>query len=140
MKKLILFITVTCLLALFAAGQANVTTTPTGLKYIDHKVGTGDEAVKGTTVHVEYTGWFYENEKRGAKFDSSVGSEAPFMFPLGAGRVIKGWDEGIQGMKVGGKRELIIPPDLAYGSRGFPGAIPPNSTLNFEVELLGVRK
>jgi FKBP-type peptidyl-prolyl cis-trans isomerase len=125
--------------ALMVWGQAKMNTTSSGLKYIDHTVGTGDEAVKGATVEVHYTGWLYVNGARGSKFDSSVG-KAPFPFPLGAGRVIKGWDEGVQGMKVGGKRELIIPPDLAYGSRGFPGAIPPNSTLNFEVELLKVTK
>jgi FKBP-type peptidyl-prolyl cis-trans isomerase len=140
MKKPFLLIAALSVFALFAAGQDKVITTPSGLKYVDLKVGTGDEAVKGATVQVDYTGWLYQNGVRGAQFDSSIGSGAPFTFPLGAGRVIKGWDEGVQGMKVGGKRQLIIPPDLAYGARGFPGAIPPNSTLEFEVDLKAVRK
>ena len=111
-----------------------------GLTYIDHKVGDGDEAVKGVMVTVHYTGWLYENGKRGKKFDSSHDRGRPFSFKLGAGMVIKGWDQGVKGMKVGGKRELIIPPDLGYGSRGAGNAIPPNSTLDFEVELLKVAK
>src|SRR5262249_37597678 len=114
--------------------------TKSGLKYIDHKVGTGDEAVKGTTVEVHYTGWLYEGGKRGKKFDSSLDRNSPFSFPLGAGRVIKGWDEGVQGMKVGGKRELFIPAELGYGSAGAGAVIPPNATLDFEVELLAVKK
>jgi len=97
--------------------------------------GTGAEAAAGKTVEVHYTGWL----TNGTKFDSSVDSGRPFRFRLGAGEVIKGWDLGVTGMKVGGKRKLTIPPELAYGSKGFPGAIPPNSTLVFEVELLGVR-
>jgi FKBP-type peptidyl-prolyl cis-trans isomerase len=138
-KKPFLFIVALSVCVLLAAGQAKVITTPSGLKYVDLKVGTGDEAVKGATVQVDYTGWLYQNGTRGTQFDSSVG-RAPFNFPLGAGRVIRGWDEGVQGMKIGGKRQLIIPPDLGYGARGFPGAIPPNSTLEFEVELKGVTK
>lgn len=114
--------------------------TDSGLTYIDHKVGTGDEATKGATVEVHYTGWLYSGGKRGKKFDSSVDRGKPFSFKLGAGNVIKGWDEGVQGMKVGGKRELIIPSKLGYGSRGAGGVIPPNATLNFEVELLKVKK
>jgi FKBP-type peptidyl-prolyl cis-trans isomerase len=110
-------------------------TTPSGLKYVDQVVGTGDVAVTGKTVSVHYTG-LLEN---GKKFDSSVDRGQPFSFPLGAGRVIKGWDEGVQGMKVGGKRKLTIPSDLGYGSRGAGGVIPPNATLIFDVELLGVR-
>ena len=110
-------------------------TTPSGLKYVDHVVGTGDAAVAGKTVNVHYTGWL----ENGKKFDSSVDRGQPFSFPLGAGRVIKGWDEGVQGMKVGGKRKLTIPSDLGYGSRGAGGVIPPNATLIFDVELLGVR-
>jgi FKBP-type peptidyl-prolyl cis-trans isomerase FkpA len=121
--------------------DSKAVTTPSGLKYTDEKVGTGDEAVKGSTVDVHYTGWLYEGGKRTKKFDSSVDRGKPFTFKLGAGQVIKGWDEGVQGMKVGGKRELIIPPNLAYGSRDVGGGlIPPNSTLDFEVELLKVSK
>jgi FKBP-type peptidyl-prolyl cis-trans isomerase len=115
-------------------------TTKSGLKYIDQKVGTGDTAVKGKIVQVNYTGWLYVNGKRGAKFDSSLDRNMPFDFPLGMKQVIAGWDEGVEGMKVGGKRELIIPPDLAYGSRAMGNVIPANSTLDFEVELLKVGK
>lgn len=141
MKHTLTFTTLLLGLTLAASGQGNVNTTKSGLKYIDHKAGAGDEAVRGTTVQVHYTGWLYVDGKRGKKFDSSVDRGTPFDFPLGAGRVIKGWDEGVQGMKIGGKRELIIPPDLAYGSRDVGnGLIPPNSTLNFEVELLKVTK
>lgn len=109
-------------------------TTSSGLQYIDLKVGTGATAQAGQTVTVHYTGWL----ENGKKFDSSVDRGKPFSFPLGAGRVIKGWDEGVQGMKVGGKRKLIIPSALGYGARGAGGAIPPHATLIFEVELLGV--
>jgi FKBP-type peptidyl-prolyl cis-trans isomerase FkpA len=115
-------------------------TTNSGLKYIDHTLGTGTEAAKGNTVQVHYTGWLYTNGVRGAKFDSSLDRGQPFSFSLGAGAVIRGWDEGVQGMKIGGKRELIIPPELGYGSRNIPGVIPANSTLDFEVELLAVSK
>jgi peptidylprolyl isomerase len=114
-------------------------TTASGLKYTDLVVGKGDEAKKGDTVDVNYTGWLYVNGKRGEKFDSSVG-RGPFTVQVGQGRVIKGWDEGLQGMRVGGKRELIIPPDLGYGARGAGGVIPPNATLDFEVELLKITK
>ena len=110
------------------------------LKSIDHKVGTGEEATNGSTVEVHYTGWLYADGKRGEKFDSSVDRDEPFRFKLGARQVIKGWDEGVQGMKVGGKRELIIPSKLGYGSSGAGGVIPPNATLDFEVELLKVSK
>ena len=127
-------------IALFAQGQANMTTTKSGLKYIDQKVGTGDVAVKGATVQVNYTGWLYVNGKRGSKFDSSLDRNTPFDFKLGARQVIPGWDEGVEGMKVGGKRELIIPADLAYGSRAVGGVIPANSILDFEVELLKITK
>src|SRR5438270_13887681 len=117
------------------AGAATTEVTmPDGLKYTDDQLGTGTEAQAGKTVSVHYTGWLLD----GTKFDSSRDRNQPFTFPLGAGRVIKGWDEGVAGMKVGGKRTLIIPPDLAYGSRA-TGPIPPNSTLKFEVELLDVK-
>ena len=116
-------------------------TTPSGLKYTDQKVGTGDQAAKGATVEVHYTGWLYVDGKRGKKFDSSVDRGQPFKFNLGAKQVIAGWDEGVEGMKVGGKRELIIPPNLGYGARDVGnGLIPANSTLDFEVELLKVTK
>jgi FKBP-type peptidyl-prolyl cis-trans isomerase FkpA len=111
-----------------------VITTKTGLQYSDEKVGTGPEANNGNTVEVHYTGWL----KDGSKFDSSRDRGKPFAFTLGAGMVIKGWDEGVAGMKVGGKRKLVIPSDLAYGPRGRPG-IPPDSELTFDVELLQVR-
>lgn len=106
------------------------------------KAGDGAEAQPGQTVSVHYTGWLYEPgaaERHGTKFDSSRDRGQPFRFPLGAGRVIKGWDEGVAGMKVGGQRTLIIPPHMGYGSRGAGGAIPPNATLIFDVELLGVK-
>lgn len=114
-----------------------MTKTPSGLQYIDHKEGEGDEATGGSDVEVHYTGWLYVDGKRGKQFDSSA-SRGPFRFQLGARRVIAGWDEGVAGMKVGGKRELIIPPQLGYGNREIPGVIPAGSTLNFEVELLKV--
>jgi FKBP-type peptidyl-prolyl cis-trans isomerase len=109
-------------------------TTSSGLQYTDIKVGAGATAQAGQTVSVHYTGWL----ENGKKFDSSVDRGQPFSFPLGAGRVIKGWDEGVQGMKVGGKRKLTIPSNLGYGARGAGGVIPPNATLIFEVELLGL--
>jgi FKBP-type peptidyl-prolyl cis-trans isomerase len=116
-------------------GAGQEVTTPSGLKYTDTKIGTGAEAKAGQTVDVHYTGWL----TNGTKFDSSKDHGQPFTFPLGGGRVIKGWDEGVQGMKVGGVRKLTIPPDLGYGARGAGGVIPPNATLVFEVELLGVK-
>jgi FKBP-type peptidyl-prolyl cis-trans isomerase len=106
----------------------------TGLKYLDEVVGNGESPSPGNIVTVHYTGWL----ENGTKFDSSVDRGQPFEFPIGTGRVIKGWDEGVMSMKVGGKRKLIIPPSLGYGARNL-GKIPPNSTLIFEVELLGVR-
>ena len=112
------------------------TTTSSGLQYWDIAVGTGATAVAGKAVKVHYTGWLTD----GKKFDSSVDRGQPFQFSLGAGQVIKGWDEGVAGMKVGGKRQLRIPPELGYGPRGAGGVIPPNATLIFDVELLDVGK
>lgn len=109
--------------------------TDSGLQYWDIKVGTGAEAKAGATVRVHYTGWF----TNGKKFDSSVDAHQPYEFMLGAGNVIKGWDEGIAGMKVGGKRQLRIPPELAYGDAGFKDIVPPNATLIFDVQLLSVK-
>ena len=112
---------------------------PNGLKYTDTKTGDGATATPGNKVSVHYTGWLYNNGAKGAKFDSSVDRGQPFQFTLGAHQVIAGWDEGVAGMKVGGKRTLIIPPALGYGARGAGGVIPPNATLMFDVELLGVQ-
>jgi peptidylprolyl isomerase len=114
-------------------------TTSSGLQIIDTKAGTGPSPRAGQTAVVHYTGWLYVNGTKGKKFDSSVDRNEPFSFPVGQGRVIRGWDEGVATMKVGGKRTLIIPPQLGYGARGAGGAIPPNATLIFDVELLGVK-
>ena len=115
-------------------------TLPSGLQYEDTVAGSGAEATAGQRVKVHYTGWLHDPtapNQRGKKFDSSKDRGDPFAFPLGAGHVIRGWDEGVQGMKVGGTRVLVIPADLGYGARGAGGVIPPNATLMFEVELLG---
>jgi FKBP-type peptidyl-prolyl cis-trans isomerase len=121
-----------------AAGPTKVTgegtKTASGLQYWDIKAGTGQEAKKGDHVQVHYTGWLTS----GKKFDSSVGGK-PFEFRIGNGDVIKGWEEGVTGMKIGGKRQLKIPPDLAYGKDGYPGAIPPNATLIFDIQLIGIK-
>ena len=114
-------------------------TTESGLQYIELTEGEGAEATAGQNVVVHYTGWLRNDDgTKGAKFDSSKDRNDPFEFALGAGMVIRGWDEGVQGMKIGGTRQLIIPSELGYGSRGAGGVIPPNATLIFDVELLGV--
>jgi len=151
MRTVIVVVIVMLALALFAGravaqaakpaatGPTKVTGDPiktaSGLEYWDIKVGTGAVAQSGMHVKVDYTGWLTD----GKKFDSSVGTGKPFSFTLGASQVIKGWDEGVAGMKVGGKRQLRIPPDLAYGAKGYPGAIPPNATLIFDVKLVEVK-
>jgi FKBP-type peptidyl-prolyl cis-trans isomerase FkpA len=117
------------------------TTMPSGLQFDDTTTGTGAEATAGQRVKVHYTGWLYDptaKDYRGKKFDSSKDRGQPFSFGLGGGEVIRGWDEGVQGMKVGGTRVLTIPPDMGYGARGAGGVIPPNAKLVFEVDLLGV--
>ena len=119
-------------------GESKMEKTPSGLQYEDVVVGTGAQPKSGQTCVMHYTGWLWENGAKGKQFDSSVGKR-PFEFPLGMGRVIKGWDEGVASMKVGGKRNLLIPGSLGYGAKGYPGLIPPNATLYFEVELLGVK-
>ena len=139
-----LWLIVSLLIALAILGAAfwkyysphgSETTTPTGLKYVDHVVGTGESPSPGKTVIIHYTGWL----ENGTKFDSSVDRCEPLTFPIGIGKVIKGWDEGVITMKVGGKRRLIIPPELGYGARGAGNVIPPNATLIFDVELLGIK-
>ena len=121
------------------AAEPKVTEMPDGLKYTDSKVGDGAVASPGATVSVHYTGWLDKDGAKGAKFDSSLDRGQPFQFTLGAHQVIAGWDEGVAGMKVGGERTLIIPPELGYGARGAGGVIPPNATLMFDVELLAVK-
>jgi peptidylprolyl isomerase len=126
-------------IAATAQSPGKTMTTASGLQIADTKAGTGATPRTGQICVMHYTGWLYQNGAKGAKFDSSVDRGQPFEFPIGTGRVIKGWDEGVASMKVGGKRTLIIPPDLGYGARGAGGVIPPNATLIFEVELLGVK-
>jgi len=121
------------------ARAAGETTTPSGLRIIDVKPGTGPVPKAGQTVTVNYTGWLFVDGKKGKKFDSSLDRNEPFSFPLGQGQVIKGWDEGLATMHVGGKRTLIIPPDLGYGASGAGGDIPPGATLIFDVDLLSVK-
>ena len=123
-------------LSALAAGEV---TTPSGLRIIDVKPGTGPVPKAGQTVTVNYTGWLFVNGKKSKKFDSSLDRGEPFSFTLGQGQVIKGWDEGLATMHVGGKRTLIIPPDLGYGARGAGGDIPPGATLIFDVDLLGAK-
>jgi FKBP-type peptidyl-prolyl cis-trans isomerase len=122
------------------ASSKKMQKTASGLEYADEKEGTGETPTSGQTVIVHYTGWLWENNAKGKKFDSSKDRNAPFVFPVGEGRVIKGWDEGVATMKVGGTRKLLIPPSLAYGDRGAGGVIPANATLLFEVELLDLMK
>ena len=114
-------------------------TTSSGLQFTDTEVGTGATPQPNQICVMHYTGWLYENGVKGKKFDSSLDRGQPFEFRIGVGQVIRGWDEGVAGMKVGGKRTLIIPPELGYGARGAGGVIPPSATLLFEVELLGVK-
>ena len=120
------------------AQQPETVSLPSGLRYADTQVGDGPQATPGQRVSVHYTGWLDNGGNAGKKFDSSLDRRQPFQFRLGGGEVIKGWDEGVAGMRVGDKRRLIIPSDLGYGSRGAGGVIPPNATLIFEVELLGI--
>ena len=131
--------TLSLTLSIPTMSDAAPTTTSSGLQYTDTKVGTGVTPKRGQTAVVHYTGWLYNDGAKGKKFDSSVDRGEPFSFPVGMGRVIKGWDEGVVSMKVGGKRTLIIRPDLGYGARGAGGVIPPNATLIFDVELLDVK-
>ncbi len=116
-----------------------MTTTASGLAYEDTHLGTGASPAKGQTCVMHYTGWLWIDGKKAEKFDSSVDRGRPFTFPIGAGRVIKGWDEGVASMKIGSKRTLLIPPELGYGASGAGGVIPPHATLLFEVELLDVK-
>ena len=135
------FIAATGLVAITpASAQAQTAvTTPSGLQIIDTKIGAGATPKPGQICVMHYTGWLYEAGKKGKKFDSSVDRNEPFEFPIGQRQVIAGWDEGVATMKVGGKSTLIIPPALGYGARGAGGVIPPNATLMFDVELLGVK-
>ena len=122
-----------------AQNTGKAVTTSSGLEIIDTQVGTGASPKPGQICVMHYTGWLYENGQKGKKFDSSVDRNEPFEFKIGVGQVIRGWDEGVATMKVGGKRTLIIPPDLGYGARGAGGVIPPNATLIFDVDLLAVK-
>jgi peptidylprolyl isomerase len=147
-RVLIIFALITGLSDAFAAASTTIATaqtaektmtTSSGLQITDSVVGTGVSPKTGQTCVMHYTGWLYVNGAKGKKFDSSVDRGQPFKFSIGTGRVIKGWDEGVATMKVGGKRTLIIPPALGYGANGAGGVIPPNATLIFYVELLGVK-
>jgi peptidylprolyl isomerase len=145
-RAIVSAILVTALAGVFAGGGAiaqdigKTMTTPSGLKITDSKIGTGAAPRTGQTCVMHYTGWLYENGAKGKKFDSSVDRGTPFEFRIGTRQVIGGWDEGVATMKVGGKRTLIIPPELGYGARGAGnGLIPPNATLIFDVELLDVK-
>jgi peptidylprolyl isomerase len=147
-SRLAAFALVTALAAVFAAGAPTTAaaqavgktmTTQSGLQITDSKVGTGATPQPGQICVMHYTGWLYQDGAKGKKFDSSLDRGQPFEFPIGKQRVIAGWDEGVASMKVGGKRTLIIPPELGYGARGAGGVIPPNATLIFDVELLDVK-
>jgi len=135
----LLFATLATPLPAGPASAASMFTTPSGLRFMDIKVGTGPEVRDGQTVTVHYTGWLYEDGKKGRKFDSSVDRKKPFDFVLGQGNVVKGWDEGVSTMRVGGKRTLIIPPDLGYGEQGAGNTIPPHAFLIFDVEVLSAK-
>jgi peptidylprolyl isomerase len=139
MKRILAIVSTLFFAVSLAFAVPEKVTTDSGLKYMDQKIGDGTEAVKGKQVVVHYTGWLDKGGSKGAKFDSSHDRSQPFNFMLGAGRVIKGWDEGVAGMKIGGKRTLLIPSKLGYGARGAGGAIPPNADLIFDVELLEVK-
>ena len=142
MRRLSAIFPFTVALVLTACGGNTENTTVTQLIRQDDVVGTGAEAQSGRVVTVHYTGWLYDQtrpDRRGNKFDSSRDRNEPFSFNLGAGEVIRGWDEGVAGMKVGGRRTLTIPPEMGYGARGAGGVIPPNATLLFDVELLEVK-
>jgi peptidylprolyl isomerase len=136
---LFFFMFASCLFFFPGKIQAEIVELPSGLKFEDTVKGSGKEAVKGSTAIVHYTGWLNKGGKKGEKFDSSLDRGQEFSFPLGAGAVIKGWDEGVQGMKTGGKRTLFVPSALGYGSRGAGGVIPPGADLVFDVELLDVK-
>ena len=139
---LVLATTAACNGAATTETQTMADSSITQLQTVDTTTGTGAEAISGRVISVHYTGWLYDPskpDKKGAKFDSSKDRNEPFEFPLGGGQVIAGWDKGFAGMKVGGKRTLTIPPAMGYGARGAGGVIPPNATLLFEVELLGVK-
>ena len=138
MKRIFILLVMAMFLSV-SVGMAEMVTTDSGLRYEEHKVGTGAAATPGVQVQVHYTGWLDAKGEKGQKFDSSLDRGRPFAFPLGAGRVIKGWDEGVAGMKVGGTRTLYIPSKLGYGARGAGGAIPPNADLIFDVEMLGFK-
>ncbi len=139
LKKLLLSLLTLLSFASLASADGTKVKLPSGLSYIDHKVGSGTEAKTGAKVGVHYTGWLDKSGDKGTKFDSSVDRGQVFSFGLGAGQVIRGWDEGVAGMKVGGKRTLYIPSSLGYGARGAGGSIPPNADLIFDVELITVK-
>ena len=139
MRRLVTLIGASLIAMSTAASAADTVSTPSGLKYKDEVVGTGPEPKSGQSVSVHYTGWLDDKGKPGKKFDSSRDRGQPFSFTLGAGQVIKGWDEGVATMHAGGRRTLIIPPELGYGARGAGGVIPPGATLIFDVELISAR-